>query len=351
MFKTRSKRETGFEILRILAMFFIMIVHLLNAGGMLVNANRYTIPWHTLLYSFFIPSVNVFVLVSAYFMVTSKIKFKKLLNLWCQVVFYCVTTYLIYSLLIYDNFSVEELISCFFPIISKQYWFFTTYFILMLLSPFLNKILNNASKKELYMLSALLFILSYLYMKQPLGTVFNLNAGYSVWWFICLYIIAGTLRLYPPNIKKSYILYIYLISTISLWMFSILPINNYWYNLIYNSLDYTSPLVTIASVSLLLLFKDIKIKNLYIHNILCYIATLTFGIYLIEGSYLHNFWHWNFFKIQNYYSSQLSPLWILIVALETFIFCALIEIIRKTTVMLFIKIRLHYKENRTKKTL
>ena len=77
-----------------------------------------------------------------------KIKFKKLLNLWCQVAFYSVTTYLVASLLIYNDFSVKNLIGCFFPIVNEKYWFFTAYFILMLLSPFLNKILNNASKKE-----------------------------------------------------------------------------------------------------------------------------------------------------------------------------------------------------------
>ena len=76
MFKERSKRETGFEILRILSMFFIMLVHVLNAGGMLKNANAETLPWHYLLYSFFVPAVNVFVLISAYFMVKSKFKFK-----------------------------------------------------------------------------------------------------------------------------------------------------------------------------------------------------------------------------------------------------------------------------------
>lgn len=338
MFKVRNKRETGFEILRILAMFFIMLIHLLNAGGMLANANKNTIIWHKLLYSFFTPAVNVFVLVSAYFMVLSNIKFKKLLNLWCQVAFYSITTYLVASLLIYDNFSIKAFISCFFPIVRKKYWFFTAYFILMLLSPFLNKILNNASKKELYSLSILLFVLSYLYMKQPVGSVFNLGAGYSVWWFICLYIFAGTLRLYPLNIKKGCVLIVYLSSTFFLWMFSLSSTDNVFFNLIHNSLDYTSPLVTIASVSLLMLFKGVNIKNIYVHNITCYISALTFGVYLIETSSLHNFWHWDFFKIQNYYSSPLSPLWVLLVALETFVFCAIIEAMRKLVVLLIRKL-------------
>ena len=339
MFKIRNKRETGFEILRILAMLFIMLVHLLNAGGMLDNAAKNTITWHKLLYSFFTPSVNIFVLVSAYFMVSSKIKFKKLINLWGQVIFYCITSYLISAFFIYDNFSVKKLIGCFFPIINKKYWFFSAYFILMLLSPFLNKILNNSTKKELYSLCVLLFVLSYLYTKQSIGQIIGLNMGYSVWWFVCLYIFAGTLRLHPLKIKKVYLLIIYFVSTLLLWLFSIKPTSNYWLNLIYNTLDYTSPLVVISSISLLLLFKDINIKNIYLHNTLCYISTLTFGVYLIEGSHLHNYLHWNVFKIQNFYTSPISPLWVLIVAIETFVFCALIEAIRKIVIMLFQKIK------------
>lgn len=344
MFKIRNKRETGFEILRILAMFFIMLVHLLNAGGMLDNATQGTIPWHRLLYSFFTPAVNVFVLISAYFMVSSKIKFKKLVNLWCQVVFYCVISYLISSLLIYDNFSGKIMAQCLFPITTKQYWFFSAYFILMLLSPFLNKILHNSTKKELYGLCIFLFILSYLSMKQYIGLVINLNTGYSVLWFICLYFFAGTLRLHPLKINKIHIGIIYFSSTFLLWIFSFLPTGNYWIYLIHNSFDYTSPLVIIASISLLLLFNGVNVKNIYIHNSICYISTLTFGIYLIEGGHLHNYIHWNIFKIQKYYLSAISPLWIIIIALETFVLCAIIEMIRKFFLMFFRKIKLKHKE-------
>ena len=162
-------------------------------------------------------------------MVKSKLNIKKFVYLFLQVLFYSVLTYLVYSLLIVKNFNLKEFIGCLFPIVNNKYWFFTAYFILMLLSPFLNKILINSSKKELYGLSSLLFVLSYLYMKHPLGDVFNLSTGYSVWWFICLYIFAGTLRLYPINIKKRYILIVYLVSTLFLWLCSVLPINNYWF--------------------------------------------------------------------------------------------------------------------------
>lgn len=347
--KIRNKRETGFELLRILAMYFIMLVHILNAGGMLANATEQTIIWHKLLYSFFTPAVNVFVLVSAYFMVNSKFKWKKYLNLWCQVAFFSVFTYLV-SCLIYNEFSFITLIGCCYPIIRNRYWFFTSYFILMLIAPFINKMLKNSSRVELYSLSVILFVLAYLYMKQPLGSVFNLGVGYSVFWFICLYIFAGTLRLYPLNIKKRYLILIYFISTLLLWLVNIFPVDDYLFNMIiFNSLDYTSPLVIIASIALLLIFKDINIKNTSVHNVICYIASLTFGVYLVECSVLQEFWHLKVLKIQNYYLSSIAPIYAVLFALAKFAICALIELVRKNIVVLARVVIKKIKERKTTK--
>lgn len=338
MFKVRNKRETGFEILRIMAIFLICIVHILNHGGMLNNANPNTIVWHKLLYSLFTPAVNVFVLISAYFMVDSKLKHKKLIKLWLQVVFYCSISYLIVSLFIDNNFSKHELLKCFFPIVKNQRWFFTSYFVLMLFSPFLNKILKNSTKTELYSLSILLFILSFLYMKQPFKEMYNLNNGYSIFWFISLYIFAGTLKIHPLNIKKRYALIIYILSTLLTWFFNTTSINNRLFNLISSSFDYTAPLTIISSISLLILFKNINIKNTVVHNSICYIASLTFGIYLAEGCYLWNFWHFNLFKIPSYYKSPISPIYVLLIALAIFTLCAIIEALRKLLVFITLKV-------------
>ena len=65
-------------------------------------------------------------------------------------------------------------------------------------------------------------------------------------------------------------------------------------------MEYAAPLVAISSIALLLLFKDINIKNIKVHNIICYISSLTFGVYLIECSYIQDVWHYKFFKVQNY---------------------------------------------------
>ena len=49
--KKRVKRETGFELLRIIAMFLIGAVHVMNYGGMLSNSLEETIVWQRLIYA------------------------------------------------------------------------------------------------------------------------------------------------------------------------------------------------------------------------------------------------------------------------------------------------------------
>lgn len=332
----RNKRETGFELLRIIAMFLIGAVHVMNYGGLLNNAAENTLKGHYLIYAFFTVSVNVFVLISAYFMVTSKLKVTRILKLWLQVVTYSVITYLISSLFIDYNFSFRQLIKSFLPILTNRYWFFTAYFIMVLLSPFINKILNNSSKKECYVLSSILLVLVYLISRFDIVHVFNLAGGYSAFWFVILYIIAGTLRLHPLNIKKRYVLIVYILATLGVWMFVFIgPNTNVLIRLIHSDLNYTSPLVIISSVSLLLLFKDINLKNVILHNSICFVSSLTFGIYLLQESNIKQWFYFEFLKVQQFWGTSYSAAAVLLVALEIFAFGAVCELVRKGVLMIY----------------
>lgn len=333
LFKERAKRETGFELLRIIAMFLIGAVHVMNYGGMLKNGLPQTIKWQRLIYAVFTVAVNVFVLISAYFMVKSKLKPKKLIYLWLQVVAYSVGSYVILCLFSNANFSLYEFAKCWLPVLFNKYWFFTAYFLLMLVSPFLNKILHSSSKKELYTLNIFLIVLAYLGMKFPISAIVNYSAGYSFFWFCVLYLVAGTLRLYPIHIKKWIVLIVYLVATIALWGCYFLPTGSRLILIIYNSMDYTSPLVVIASICLLLLCKDVNVKNIYVHNTICWVSSLTFGIYLLQESAIKPWLYFDVFRVQMFYSSIWSPLAVLLVALEIFVVGLACEIVRKVVLL------------------
>ena len=145
----KKQRDIGFEILRIISIILITCVHLLNYAGFLGNsASAGETAILRMLYSFFLTSVNVFVLISAYFLVKSKFKIYKIIKLWLMVIFYTLFLYAIGILFFKETFTFSNLFWCFFPIWRNRYWFFTAYFLIYLISPLLNKIINHSPKKK-----------------------------------------------------------------------------------------------------------------------------------------------------------------------------------------------------------
>ena len=149
MEKEEKSRERQFELLRILAMVFIIIHHYAIHGGILEaevrTANKYIA---VLIYSFGQVAVNVFILITGYFLIDSKFKIKKLLKLIFQVLFYTISILIIYIIFkgIPDWYILK---TCIFPIISGTYWYITAYVFLYCLSPFLNILIRNLNQKNI----------------------------------------------------------------------------------------------------------------------------------------------------------------------------------------------------------
>ena len=94
--------------------------------------------------------VNCFVLISGYFLINSKFKLKKVLNLYLVTIFYSILLFIPHCILY--GFSLSNFIKSCLPLLMGTYWFITTYVVLYLLSPFLNILIKNLSKKQ-YLIS------------------------------------------------------------------------------------------------------------------------------------------------------------------------------------------------------
>jgi len=107
----RQNRQMGLELLRIIAIFLILCVHLLNAGGFKSHsASGLETKLLGFLDCIFSVSVNVFVLISGYFLVNSKFKYKKIISLWLNVLFYSVLFYLLNIIITKQHFNFFDLI-------------------------------------------------------------------------------------------------------------------------------------------------------------------------------------------------------------------------------------------------
>lgn len=135
--------------------------------------------------------VNCFVMISGYYLIDKKcFRWQSLMNLWVTTMFYSVILYLVTARLT-GNFNLRELINCFLPIWSRQYWFISTYMAVMLLAPFFAMLATKLSKKSYQVMLVILFILSFM---VPYGSQFA--GGQSVMWMSFVFLLAGYIRLH-----------------------------------------------------------------------------------------------------------------------------------------------------------
>ena len=207
--KMNNTRLSNFELLRIFAMLFIVAHHFAYHGDFTFTTGIVTIPqlWVQFLAIGGKIGVNLFVMISGYFLIKSKrFKIEKLLKLWVQLVFYGIIIFLVLTYTGIAPFKLNLLIKGIIPVSSRLWWFASTYFVLYLLHPFLNKLLLGLDKKTYLKLLILLFVIwSVIY------TISLKNfEGNHLLWFIFLYALAGYIRLYYEDkvlSSKKYFIY------------------------------------------------------------------------------------------------------------------------------------------------
>lgn len=344
------EKNSNIELLRITSMFMIVMIHIMTKTSVLWEMNHnqpvYYICWF--IYGICMTSVNCYVLISGYFYKETGFKFKKILSIYFQVLFYSVIIGLImYSLKVEMKSSKLGII---FPIINREYWFATTYLGLCCLIPYLNMIIHRAEEKQL---RNLLIIFTILFSVIP--TFFHANdwlgdgGAYGIVWFVFLYIAGGYVRKYyrEKNKKKFGILYFVCILIVPISKYIVLlsgkaikgfhidinldiiiKISEILFN--FNSLP-----VLCASVFLFVFFCSIEIKNAKAKKYINFFGNLTFGVYLIHNNRNLSGYLWKSLKINYWLVERKNFFIILLIAIIVFIVCSLIECIRQYLFKLF----------------
>ena len=108
--KEKTKRNSSIELLRIISMIGVVIVHYNNVGMVLDGSpNQYYL---YLIESLFVCAVNVFVMISAYFLACNQNrKLIKILELFVQVIVFNLVFYVFGVLRGHKVFTVSSLIS------------------------------------------------------------------------------------------------------------------------------------------------------------------------------------------------------------------------------------------------
>lgn len=318
----KIQRQTNFELLRIICMLLIVAHHFACHGGYAISK----IPQLNaqLINGLIVGGklgVNVFVLISGYFMIESKFKFSKLLRLVSHVVFYSVLFYLLEVILNRQEFNIWEFFVQFFANCTSRYWFASCYVILFILSPYLNKMIKACDKKQHLLLIAIL-----LFIQTILPKFYNISYFGNTFWFITVYIIATYFRLYSNKIFDNvWIMLGGFLITLFVMVFANINGLTLW--------GLKNVTCVICSVCIFCLFKNINVGKIKIIN---FISSATYGVYLLHDNNFTRPFIWR--ELLNCPARAFEnsfPLFALCAILGVFAVCTVIELARKYSVKLF----------------
>ena len=303
-----KKRIVSVELLRILAMMMVVMLHYLSKGGLLTSmteafsAGAYA-AW--LLEAFSIVAVNVYMLISGYFLVESGFKPGRLAELICQVLFYSLLIPLVLmavGLLDPGQLTVYRLLQYLFPNQMVHYWFITAYVVMYLFAPVLAAGVKQQSRKQLGT-TILLLLCFFSVSKSVLPVQLEMdNLGYDGLWFLCVFLVAAYMRLYGiPFLQKGkraalcYLGCCLLIYGLAMGVRLFYLKTGHLGNFIHAPYDYNHILNLFAAISLFYAFSNWKLSGEGLAGrVILRVAPYTLGVYLLhEHIELRNLWpHW-----------------------------------------------------------
>ena len=337
-----KRRDAGPELLRIFAMFLIIMSHLAVHGGIKYDSLSVNSAALEMMKTGDI-GVDIFILISGYYSIYSSPKLKKGVMLICQTLFYSVSTLLAVGIFSPDVFSKRNLFYSLIPFISdKGNWFIVVYIIMYTLMPFINGGLKSLNKRQFFGMLLLIFTAGTILPDtfQYIGKLQDYGISKLVW-FIFMYSLGAYLRLYPVKLAKKRGL------CAVLWVGSALfaMLFRYFYAvvlynkngqfggikglIIYFFSDISRPgfMSVVFSVLSLLVFTSLKIKG---NKLLFAVSGSTFGIYLIhDGTWVRRFLWDKITPVKFVAESDYFIPIALGVILIIFIACSLIDMIRK----------------------
>lgn len=283
-------------------------------------------------------SVNIFVIISAWFLCKYNFKLERITNTWLSTIFYTVPIAI--TFVYFGKADLVYLITNMFPVFFQPLWFITTYVFLLFLTPLLNLILSKYEKRKcrnMIIFLSVLFVLPMTFLPRVRGAFYS-----EVGWFCVLYLITGYLRIYQPlkivNNKKICLL-VFIISYLFIISWYILYydvpykfLSNYleFAGITYASfLNFTSSLPSFfASFSFFFLFKNMNITKL--NNVINYISKTSLDVYILlslKGPSDLIFWV-DIFDLDVYINSGNIFMNVTIVIIAAFVITSLIGRIR-----------------------
>lgn len=338
----KKERNSSIELLKIFAIFIIVIGHTTLCLGSLypystasVDLTKLVLAIFHLLGGF---GNTIFFICSAWFLLDSKkLNKRKWFNMVCEIWAVSVVIMLISIYILKYPLSKEMILRSLTPIINENNWYMTCYLVFYLIHPFLNKLIDGMNKTKLFRCT---FLLTMLYV---VINFFKVNTFYfnmiALW--ITIYFIMAYIKKYQKNISSNLkvnllLIYVGLAGYIcTIFICDIIGLANVKYNsLVLFSANNCNPFIIMLSIGL---FNIARSKE-YHNNIINYISGLSLPIYIIhENIILRSYMRVDAWKMMlNHFGYNHLILQDLLLATMTFLVSIIVATIYRYTLERFV---------------
>ena len=283
------KRNYGIDLLRVVAMVFVIVLHLTGVGGIcgaaVLGTPQFYISQFFRIATFC--AVNCYALISGFVGWSRTPKVSGLLNLWLKVIIFCVGITVFTQLRNPAAVNLSDLWNAFTPVKLQKYWYFNAYVLMFPFTPLLNRGIQSIHGREA-VLSAVGVCLLILTLRIPgIRDIILLGSGYSALWLLILYVLGGLMGRFEIPAKLSAIgwagLFLLAVGMSYLPRMGMLLIQpELWtpdnQNL---SMQYTNPSVVLAGVALVGLFARLELPQRGI-SLAKALSPHAFGVYLFH---------------------------------------------------------------------
>lgn len=344
MTPAKKQRTANLDLLRIISMLLIIFLHSIDHSGVLENAENCGTGMYFYVrftYAMCMACVNIYVMLSGYFMVSSRFRLQKLVTLWMEAVFYSFLLKLAFMISGKEAFSLVSLASCFAPILTGRYWFLTIYVGMYLIAPFLNALIHSLDRWQHGMLNICLFaIMSVWVSLHPAIAGMNSGGGWGLAWFVVMYLAAAWLRLYyAPKGRPAPFFAVFTAiplmiaaAQVILKLGSNIPGADLLLTIAENWFRYDSAPVYLMTMCLFAGFLNMDIGNEKLSRVIRSVAPLTLGVYLIHAHANISPWSWKILSLPAKMDSAAFPVVQLASVLGIFAVCTALDALRKATV-------------------
>lgn len=269
----KRSRNLGIELFRVLCMLGIVCYHLLGHGWIIQQLHPQTWKYEMakVLESVSLCGVTGFALVSGYTGVQGRTRYASLALQWMKVWLYSMGFTLLAAWIHPGAVSREDMISACFPVLQRQYWYFSAYAGCFLMTPFIKSGYQQMNRRQatisVGLLLAAFCVLNPVSGKNP----FDVGNGKNTLWLIVMYVLGAYLKAFDA--MRS-------VQTWKLAALAALGVCAQSVGALYGLNQGSMPTAVWMSAMLLLLFARIPVKRG--KRLAAWLGASSFGVYLIH---------------------------------------------------------------------